>query len=73
MDAYQAYLLRLWRVETENGPVWRAALEDAHSEIQQSFADLSELFAFLMKRTGAGVEISTEPLSSPNLEQKSKE
>jgi len=73
MDAYQAYLLRLWQVETEDGPVWRAALEDAQSEVQRSFADLSELFVFLMKRTGAGVEISTEPLSSPKLEEKSKE
>jgi hypothetical protein len=57
MDAYLAYLIRLWRVETEAGPVWRAALEDPYSAERHSFADLSGLVAFLMEKTEAVIEI----------------
>ena len=62
MDAYEAYLLRLWQVETEDGPVWRAALEDAQSEVQRSFADLSELFAYLLEKTGADMSNASHDL-----------
>ena len=57
MDAYLAYLIRLWRVETETGPVWRAALEDPYSADQHSFADLGGLVAFLMEKTGAAINV----------------
>ncbi len=56
MDAYLAYLIRLWRVETEHGPNWRAALEDPHSAEQWHFADLNGLFAFLVTKTGAAMD-----------------
>jgi hypothetical protein len=61
MDAYLAYLIRLWRVETEAGPVWRAALEDPYSADQHSFADLDGLVAFLIERTGAAIETPDSP------------
>jgi hypothetical protein len=46
-----AYLLRLWRVQDEAGPEWRASLESADTEEQRGFGSLKELFAFLEKRT----------------------
>ncbi len=50
--AYLAYMLRLWRVNTEAGPVWRTSLEDPHTGERRGFADLEALFAFLDEKTG---------------------
>jgi hypothetical protein len=46
-----AYLVRCWPVQTEEGPVWRATVEDPHSVERYSFANLNALFAFLRERT----------------------
>jgi hypothetical protein len=62
VNAYLAYLIRLWRVEAEAGPVWRAALEDPYSADQHSFADLGGLVAFLIERTGAAIETPDSPV-----------
>lgn len=48
---YLAYLLRLWQVETEQGPVWRASLQSADGVERQAFGDLARLSAFLAART----------------------
>lgn len=48
---YLAYLLRLWQVDTEEGPVWRASLQSADGTERQAFADLARLSAFLVART----------------------
>ena len=48
---YHAYLLRLWRVNTDRRKVWHASLEDPHTGERRGFADLIELFAFLEERT----------------------
>ena len=48
---YLAYLLRLWQVNTEQGPVWRASLESADGVERQAFGDLARLFTFLDSRT----------------------
>ena len=48
---YLAYLLRLWQVETEQGPVWRASLQSADGAERQAFGDLARLCAFLAART----------------------
>ncbi len=48
---YLAYLLRLWRVDTEDGPVWRASLESADGAERRAFGDLARLSAFLAART----------------------
>ena len=51
---YRAYLLRLWQVDGDDGrPVWRAALEDAHSGERHGFADLTRLCAFLEAQTAS--------------------
>ena len=44
---YVAFLLRLWRVNTDGGRTWRASLEDPHSGAQRGFADLEALFFYL--------------------------
>ncbi len=46
-SGYRAYMLRLWRAGSDEGPVWRALLESAHTGERQVFADLQALFAFL--------------------------
>jgi hypothetical protein len=48
---YLAYLLRLWRVNDEEGPVWRASLESPHTGERHGFANLELLFAFLEEKT----------------------
>jgi len=48
---YLAYLLRLWQVDTEAGPVWRASLESADGAERQAFGNLACLAAFLVART----------------------
>lgn len=49
---YIAYLLRLWRVEGWQAPVWHASLEDLHTGKRRGFASLESLFAFLEGQTG---------------------
>ncbi|MCE7985022.1 MAG: hypothetical protein DYG89_27930 [Caldilinea sp. CFX5] len=48
---YHAYLLRLWRVETQHtgAATWRASLEDPHTGLRLGFATLEQLFAYLME------------------------
>jgi hypothetical protein len=48
---YLAYMLRLWRAGTSNGPVWRASLENPHTGERHTFADLEALIAHLRTQT----------------------
>jgi hypothetical protein len=48
---YLAFLLRLWCVTEEDGVVWRASLEDAHSGERRGFASLKSLCLFLNELT----------------------
>jgi hypothetical protein len=63
---YQAYLLRLWQETSAGQPVWRISLEDPHTGVRQGFADLEQLFAFLMEQTKEADEGQSHrsPLSS---------
>jgi hypothetical protein len=45
-----AFLLRLWCVKDEDGIVWRASLEDAHTGERRGFADVQLLYVFLEKQ-----------------------
>jgi len=56
---YLAYLLRMWRVETEEGPVWRVVLEDPHSIERRCFADLPALYRFLNEKTQSAMDLKT--------------
>jgi hypothetical protein len=46
-DAYHAYLLRLWRVQENEGTHWRASLEEVQSGELRGFEELDELQDFL--------------------------
>jgi hypothetical protein len=49
---YLAYMLRLWRAEDDDGPVWRASVESPHTGERQTFANVELLIAFLKEKTG---------------------
>ena len=51
---YLAYLLRLWRVEEEGRPRWRASLELPGSGERFVFGSLETAFDFLRERTEEG-------------------
>jgi hypothetical protein len=65
-QAYQSYLLRLWRTGSQGAAVWRASLESAQTGERHSFADLASLFAFLEKQTSADAR-SEDHSPSPQL------
>lgn len=48
---YLSYLLRLWRVEGGEQPIWRASLKGAGGGEQVGFASLEELFDYLRAET----------------------
>jgi hypothetical protein len=48
---YRAYLLRLWQERSEGQWVWRASLEDPHSNVRKGFTHLEQLSAYLKKQT----------------------
>ena len=58
---YYAYMLRLWRSESQGRRQWRASLESPHTGERQLFSDLGQLFDFLSEQcesqaSGAGQE-----------------
>lgn len=48
---YRAYLLRLWQERSGGQWIWRASLEDPHSNVRKGFADLERLAAYLREFT----------------------
>lgn len=50
--SYISFLLRLYRVQSEEGWTWRASLEDPLSGERHAFPDLQTLFAFLEAKAG---------------------
>jgi hypothetical protein len=45
---YQAYLLRLWRVNgAGKNPVWRASIQSSLAGRERNFASLLDLLGFL--------------------------
>lgn len=46
-DAYQTYVLRLWRAKCQGKWQTRASLESPHTGERQVFASLEQLFAYL--------------------------
>jgi hypothetical protein len=66
---YQAYMLRMWRVDTGRGPVWRAMLESPHTGERVGFHNLEALFAFLVEKTG-GEAHGAQPRAKPGPSEK---
>lgn len=54
-----AYLVRCWLVETTEGPVWRASVENPYTAERHTFADLNGAFAFLAEETETVLEQHT--------------
>jgi len=52
---YLAYMLRLWQVDSNGEPIWRASLESPHTSERKGFASLDELLDFLRGRTGVSL------------------
>ena len=46
-DDYRSYLLRMWRVQVEEGTDWRASLEDVMTGEMHGFPDLAALLGYL--------------------------
>ena len=59
--SYLSYLLRLWQTESGGEGVWRASLEDPHTEERKGFANLTDLLAFLEQETGHCARGQTTP------------
>lgn len=51
---YRAFLLRIWQERNEGEWIWRASLEDPHSNVRTGFPDLERLSAFLKQLTEDG-------------------
>ena len=49
-DAYQTYLLHLWRAKCQGQWQWRASIESPRTGERQLFAGLEQLFAFLSEQ-----------------------
>ena len=73
MDKHQttslSYLLRLWPAGVAHQQVWRASLEDVQSGERRGFANLEQLFVFLMEQTehgGAAADAQSTAEPAPN-------
>lgn len=53
LPTYLVYLLRLWQVEGEAGPLWRIVLEDPQDGKRRGFADLQSLTTYLAELMAA--------------------
>ena len=52
---YLSYLLRIWRENGEDRPLWRASLERTQDCERLVFASLVDLFSYLEKETKSGL------------------
>ena len=59
-----SYLVRLWATGANGQPVWRASLEDVQSGERRGFANLEQLFVFLMEQTEQAGEASAAQSSA---------
>ena len=48
---YRSYLVRLWRSESEDAPIWYASTEDTMTGERRNFAGITQLFCFLEEQT----------------------
>jgi hypothetical protein len=66
---YLTYLLRLWQVNDQGKPVWRASLESPHTGERVGFGSLEALFAFLVEKT-EGFAPGAQPQARPGPSEK---
>ncbi len=58
---YRSYLLRLWRIDQSGMCDWRASLEDPRGGGRIGFANLEELFVFLIEQLAKGTQGDINP------------
>ncbi len=58
---YRSYLLRIWQADGSAASGWRASLEDPRTGERVGFANLEQLFAFLMQGTSDNVKGKSNP------------
>jgi len=59
-ERYLAFMLRLWQVDGEGRPTWRASLESPRTGERHGFASLEALYEFLREQTGGPSTSATE-------------
>ena len=59
-DAYQTYLLHLWRARCQGQWQWRASIESPRTGERQLFAGLEQLFAYLSEKCDSQVPHTPE-------------
>ena len=62
-----SYLLRVWTVDQNGSPIWRASLESSQAGECVGFPDLDTLFAFLRQETSTTSEPDTSRTASAEL------
>jgi hypothetical protein len=62
---YQSYLLRLWRVNDDEEPTWRASLKSSRSGEQVGFGSLEDLFEYLRRQTGLAAGVRKRKKGEP--------
>jgi len=66
---YKAYLVRLWRTGSVQSPMWRASIEEAHTGVRHSFANLDLLYAFFEAETRGSSQSRLHDMYSYELDQ----
>ena len=64
-----SYLLRVWTVDQNGSPIWRASLESPQTGERLGFPDLHALFAFLHQQTSTTSEPNTTRSASDDRDQ----
>lgn len=61
VQPYHAYMLRIWREDSTDEPIWRASLQSVQSQETVRFRSLAELCDFLLKEFLASKGKEGEP------------
>ena len=62
-----SYLLRVWAVDQNGSPIWRASLESSRTGERLGFRNLDALFTFLRQHTSTAPEPNTGQSASVEL------
>ena len=62
---YRSYLVRLWRSENDDPPVWHASTEETMTGERRNFAGIKQLFCFLEQQTNEPQADDTTTQSPP--------
>jgi hypothetical protein len=60
-DAYQTYVLRLWRARCQGEWQWRASIERPHTGERHAFAGLEQFFVYLREQCDRQTPGTSEP------------